>query len=1029
LFFYRRKAFLVLCAAAVLTGLYALAGFVLAPRLIRSALLEDIPKAIGAQAAVGDIRVNPFLLQLEVKDFSLAGAGGEKLLGFQRLFVDLELSSLWYRAFSFGRIDIDSPYVSAVVAQDGALNLMQLKPKAAPAPAPAKPQEKPAGLPSIRIGSFEISQGLLTYEDHSQPDVFAARLEPINFELQEFTTGVEGGKFTFTGSSKLGERIEWHGHLSAQPIESDGEFQINGLFAHTLWEYLQDRLNFDVNSGSIDLAATYQFSAGDGGNPGNLRVDVSKVGLSHLAVRPKGADADWITVPDLEVTGTTVDLAKRQAHVDLVALTGLGVTAWREPDGTVNLMKLAGAPGAAAGAGGKRTAATAATPPASTAPVAPTLATAAPAADSGPPWQFDLREFDLRDARLSMEDRSTSPAVKVLLAPVTINVTGASQDLSKPVHVALDLRVNEKGAVKLSGDVTPQPVSADLTLEMTGVELAVAQPYIAQHASMTLLSGELGAAAKLHYGPGKGMPALQFAGKVAVENLHTVDNALQADFINWDRLEIDGLKFTQGPDRLDIEQIVARKPYARVIIESDESMNVKRILAAPGAAGAESGPVPQTAAPTPAAAASRPAKKAAGAPEPAVAAAAPTPMPMSIRKILVQAGQANFADLSIRPNFSTGIQGLEGSIVGLSSRPDSRAKMDLHGSVDKYSPVSVTGEFNVLGPKLYTDVALNFSNIELTVFNPYSGKFAGYNISKGKLSTDLHYKVDGRALDAQHHIVVDQLEFGDKTASKDAVSLPIKLAVSLLKDRNGVIDLNLPVTGTLDDPKFRLGPIIWRVFVNLLEKAITAPFALLGSLFGGGPDIQFIDFRPGRSALDAAAADKARNVAKALIERPQLKIAVPIAVVPPIDRPALIAAQYGAELADIQAAKGSAKKGAAAPPTPPDFAQLDPRAQLDVLTRLYAKDLGGSPQYPETVTGLKSKAEIVSAKVDYLGTTIREHIQVGDAELLALGQERAKQLQQALLADSQLGADRVFLVANDKAKSQDGLVRLELTLQ
>jgi hypothetical protein len=355
--------------------------------------------------------------------------------------------------------------------------------------------------------------------------------------------------------------------------------------------------------------------------------------------------------------------------------------------------------------------------------------------------------------------------------------------------------------------------------------------------------------------------------------------------------------------------------------------------------------------------------------------------------------------------------------------------MDLHGSVDKYSPVSVTGEFNVLGPKLYTDVALNFSNIELTVFNPYSGKFAGYNISKGKLSTDLHYKVDGRALDAQHHIVVDQLEFGDKTASKDAVSLPIKLAVSLLKDRNGVIDLNLPVTGTLDDPKFRLGPIIWRVFVNLLEKAITAPFALLGSLFGGGPDIQFIDFRPGRSALDAAAADKARNVAKALIERPQLKIAVPIAVVPPIDRPALIAAQYGAELADIQAAKGSAKKGAAAPPTPPDFAQLDPRAQLDVLTRLYAKDLGGSPQYPETVTGLKSKAEIVSAKVDYLGTTIREHIQVGDAELLALGQERAKQLQQALLADSQLGADRVFLVATDKAKSQDGLVRLELTLQ
>ena len=141
--------------------------------------------------------------------------------------------------------------------------------------------------------------------------------------------------------------------------------------------------------------------------------------------------------------------------------------------------------------------------------------------------------------------------------------------------------------------------------------------------------------------------------------------------------------------------------------------------------------------------------------------------------------------------------------------------------------------------------SMSFRNIELSIFNPYSGKFAGYDISKGKLTTELHYKVEGRKLDAQHHIIIDQLEFGDKTASKQAVSLPIKLAVALLKDRNGVIDLNLPVGGSLDDPSFRLAPIIWKVFVNLLEKAVTAPFALLGALFGGGPDLQFIDFKPG----------------------------------------------------------------------------------------------------------------------------------------------------------------------------------------
>ena len=200
------------------------------------------------------------------------------------------------------------------------------------------------------------------------------------------------------------------------------------------------------------------------------------------------------------------------------------------------------------------------------------------------------------------------------------------------------------------------------------------------------------------------------------------------------------------------------------------------------------------------------------------------------------------------PNFSAGHSESEWDACSACPQsPSSRAKVDLHGSVDEFSPVSINGEVNFLSAALYTDLAMSFRNIELSIFNPYSGKFAGYNISKGKLTTELHYKVDGRKLDAQHHIVIDQLEFGDKTASKDAVSLPIKLAVALLKDRNGVIDLNLPVSGSLDDPKFRLGPIIWKVFVNILEKAVTAPFALLGALFGGGPDLQFIDFHPGTS--------------------------------------------------------------------------------------------------------------------------------------------------------------------------------------
>jgi hypothetical protein len=663
---------------------------------------------------------------------------------------------------------------------------------------------------------------------------------------------------------------------------------------------------------------------------------------------------------------------------------------------------------------------------ASPAPAAsPPLAASSSAAASAP-WQVELHEFNLTDAHISAEDRTARPTAKIVLAPLSLHVTGASLDLAKPVSVALETRINESGSLTANGEVTPQPAAASWSLKIADIDLTALQPYIGQHTSMTLRSGRLGGDAKFRYGA-KQKPVVLFTGNIHVDDLHTVDDTLHDDFINWQRLDVLGLNYQQAPDRLDIAQIVARKPYARVIIEADSSLNAKRVLAGPGTASPQP---PSADAVSAGKAAAKRRSHGSSAAQSAPAAPAPgssQPMPMAIKKVTVEGGLANFTDLSVAPNFSAGIQNLGGTVLGLSSKPSSRAKVDLHGNIDANSPVSITGEVNLLSAALYTDLAMSFRNIELSIFNPYSGKFAGYNIAKGKLTTELHYKVDSGKLDAQHHIIIDQLEFGDKTASKDAVSLPVKLAVALLKDRNGVIDLNLPVTGSLDDPKFRLAPIIWKVLVNILEKAITAPFALLGALFGGGPDIQFVEFHPGTSALDPAAVDKVKAVAKALAERPQLKIEVPIAVVPDIDRPALAAAQFNAQLNELQTLKPGRKKSAGAAPTPYD--QLDPGAKLELLTELYVKDVGAEPKYPAAVTDLKQKPELVSGKIDFLTQGIREHLVVGDADLNALGQQRATALEQALLSDAQIDPARVFLVANDKASSKDGLVRLELSLR
>lgn len=1010
---FRTKIARVLAAVGLAVVLYAVAGFVIAPKIIRSALLEDIPKTLGVKAAVGDIHINPFLLQVEVKDFALSGGGGEKLVGFERLFVDFELSSLWKRAYSFANIDMAAPYVNATVARDGTLNLQKYRPKSRV----VQTRAVQGTLPPVRVDSLKITRGSADYVDHSRPSEFAAHLQPIDFELRNFTTGAEGGLFTFSGSSKLGERIDWHGHLAVQPLESDGEVRIVGLRARTIWTYLADRLNFVIASGSIDVDARYKFSYRDNVD---LKVEVSKAAMTDLAVRPKESDTDWIVIPATTLSGANLDLARRRAQVNALSMTGLKVSTWLETDGSFNLLKLAAAPAAPAASIAP---AAAAAPQGSGTPGAGSPAAAA----ASPSWQFELRQFDLKEARISAEDRTTHPVVKIEMAPLSLQIRGASLDLTKPLGIALDTHVNETGSLDVNGEVTPQPLAASLKLKLAGIDLTALQPYIAQHAALTVRSGLLGGEAQLSYGASKPKPALEFTGNVRVDKLQTVDNDLQDDFINWERLDILGLNYRQAPGRLDIAEIAVIKPYARVIIESDTTLNVKRVLTTPGTP-AEAPAAPPSSADKPVAAKAAAMKTAAAKPA-ADRSAVPQTMPMSIKKVTVRSGQANFTDLSVAPNFSAGIQNIQGTVLGLSSMPDSRAKVNLHGEVDAFSPVAITGEINILSAALYTDVVMNFRNIDLSIFNPYSGRFAGYNISKGKLTTEMHYKVEGRKLDAQHHIVIDQLEFGAKTASKQAVSLPIKLAVALLKDRNGIIDLNLPVGGSLDDPSFRLAPIIWKIFVNILEKAVTAPFALLGRLFGGGPELQFIDFKPGASAIEAAAADKIKAVAKAMTERPQLKIDLPIAVVPDLDGPALVGAKFAAQLKEIQALKPSRKGTQGLGAVSPAFEQLSPAAKLDLLTQLYTRDVGTQPKFPEAVTTAKKGADVVSAKIDFLTTGIREHVTVGDAEFKALGEQRAMALQQALLADPQIDPDRVFLVANNKAVAKDGMVRLELSLK
>jgi hypothetical protein len=1103
----RRLLLWVALPALVLLLLYTVLGFFVVPRLVRSGVHDFVTKNYHREVALGDVRFNPYTLRLDVRDFSLPDADGQPMVAFRHLLVDLTVASIWRWGPDFESILLEQPFARVLIKPDGTLNFSELALPPSPEAKP-EPNPKPARL---FIKRFGVLGGNVAFEDRAHPSAFRTEINPITFDLRNFATvGKEGGTYTLSGASDAGERFSWSGTLTTYPLASHGQFEVGNLQAQTIWNYLRDSVQFELPSGVISIAGDYDFTAAT--SPAGIGVTVHDVTVTDLGVRPTGATADYIKLTRLEVHETRADVAKRTVDVGSVRLAGAEVRAWAPGAGgaAVNLMELLGgapeggsasppgprpsagseatsAPGASAGA-----ASSASSPP--TGAGAGSGATSAPAA---PAWVVSVPDIALDNLKISAEDRQMSPAVAMQLDDLSIHVTGFTTSHSTPVAVVMSSKVNHTGKLEAKADLTPDLAGLKGQADLANFDLTVFQPYIAQRTAMTLRNGLL--ATKLNAERGAD-GHLAVSGEVDVTKLRTIDNDLKRDFIKFDGLQIAGLEYQANPTTpskpgsLHIHNITARAPYARVIIESDRTVNVGRVLSGPGgaagsaaaganvadavanvASGTPDSPDAHAAisiggSPTPtASAAPAPAAADAGAATAkahghskhpgakSTAAAAPAKddgMAIAIDAINIQDGSANYADLWIQPHFAVGIQNLNGSILGLSSNPRSRAKVELKGKVDRYAPVHIWGETNPLAATTFSDIRMSFKGVELTGVTPYSGHFAGYKIEKGKLSVDVDYKIENRKLTAAHKVVIDQLELGERVESPDAIHLPLKIAIALLKDRNGVIDIDLPITGSLDDPQFKIGPLIWKAVLNLLTKVATAPFAMLGHLFGGGEQMNYIDFHPGSAVLDASEHDKLVALVKALKEKEKLELDVPVTFSPDLDRPGLAAAHLNARLLELSQDPGGHKHGksggkttpdsAPSPttalmdtPPPSDPALTDPAQRYHLLVALYRADLGKSAALPD----LAQAIEVAGKKKDQpppdfgaanaeLEAALMQKTPVPDNELEMLGKHRARAIQDVLLIGTDIDPSRVFVIGSaPKGAVEKDKVRVELALK
>jgi hypothetical protein len=986
----RKKILTVAAIVAGSLGLYALAGFYWVPRLVRSQVTELFADDYGREIGLGEVRFNPFTFEFEARDFTVPDTDGKRMLGFDRLFLDFELASLWHRAWTFRDIYVERPYARVVQRADGSLNLADLAP---PNSDPAPDDQQPPDIPAVRIGNLDVAEGRIDVADLTRAQPFATTLAPVSFELTDFRTAGSGNTFAFTAGSDRAGQLSVDGSFGVAPLSSHGSLTLAGLQATAISEYLGELIPVSLESGIIDLGFTYDFSLA--GEPFTLILDMPSLTVRELSTVAQGYDVPW-QIPAIDLRDTRVDLAARTVVMNSIEVTDVVAPVWLDASGF-------NAPGVL--------------PRADEQDAVPAASTGAE--DGASSWSVSIPSVSVLNARLPFENRTLKRPATLELVAKSVKVQGFAVPARESLQVEAVVASGAGGEVSTSGSIRLEPLEAGMDLQVRALNLTPLQPYLDDHTDLLFESGALTSKGRLEV---TGIDPLKasYTGDIAIADLHTRDRPLKEDFVNWKSLEVNGIRYASTPAALDIKEIVAREPYMRLILAESGVTNIESILdpaaAADKAAAIEAERAAAKSGKDSKADTSKPAGDEVVAP---VAGPTGPSVAITIGNTRIVDGSVNFADFTTEPDFQIAMEQLKGFIKGSSSDPGSRSELELDGQVDRYAPVHIAGKLNLLAPATYIDIAASFRNIDLTSFNPYSTKFIGYQIAKGKLFIDTEYRVEDNRLEAIHQVKLDQLEFGDKIDSPDAIGLPIKLAVALLKDSQGVIDLELPVSGSVDDPQFKLGPIIWKAFVGLMTKIVTAPFALLGNLFGGGEDLAYLDFAAGSAEVDAAATDKIVVLRKALTERPTLRLEIPWTAAAAVDGPAL-------EQASWEAAVSSAVGEAAS-----DAWKMDRAEYLRRLKALYQQTTGNKPDLPKPPKPAEGepKPDPVEFAIGQLEPGLRAGFAVGGEQVEELAQARAVAVRDALLGDEGLDGERVFISRGDEADAADGNVRMTLSLE
>jgi hypothetical protein len=934
-------------------AVFTLVGFFVLPPILKSILTKKLSENLHRSVTINQIKVNPYTLSIAVKGLTIKDKdGSEPFVSFDEFFIDLQSISIPKMALIFKEVRLTNPYIRIVRHPDKSYNFSDLMEKGE-----SKPTEKEKSKPiRFSLNNVRVENGSVDFSD--EPEHIKHTVRELNIGIPflsnfpyyvqtyvkpSFSAKINGTPYTIQGETKP----------FADSRESSFDITINDLDIPYYLAYAPTKMNFKIVSALLDTRIKISFIETRDKKPS---VTVSgNVSLKKIAVED-GQKKSLLRLPQFDIFIAPSEPLSKIIHLSKISIQSPELEIRRDQKGNLNVLSLL-------------------PEEKKTKPVPEKVTASAP-------FSLAVDEMEMTGGKITFSDVTPSGPVTIVTRNLELKGENISTAKNSKSKFSLSLLLGKKGKISTSGLVGIDPMAADLRMDMKGIELGSFQPYFTDKVRVTVTGGTFSTAGNFSLGmtDSKGLK-VAYRGNASLAGFSTIDKISAEDFLKWNSLSFNDLNVVYSPLSVDIKGIALTDFYSRVIVNPQGTLNLQEIM-----------------------------QKGEQEKEVSPPAQAPEKIPESqknkgsankikIGTVTLQGGKVDVSDRSVTPEYSAALTEIGGRISGLSSEETTLADVDLRGKLNDYAPLEITGKINPLKEDLYVDLRARFTDMDLSPLTPYSGKFVGYTIEKGKLSFDLKYLINKRKLDSQNHIFLDQFTLGDRVESPKATKLPVKLAIALLKDRKGEIKLDIPVTGSLDDPKFSIWGIILKVLMNLIAKAATSPFSLLGALFGGGEELSYVEFDYGSSIITEQNMKKIDTLVKALHDRPSLKLDIEGHVDLEKDKEGLIQYLFNKKI-KVQKLNEMVKKGQ--PAVPVDEVKVEPSEYEKYLKLAYKEE-----KFPKPRNILGMAKDLPVPEMEKLMLT---HIEIKEGDLRNLASQRAMKVKDAILKPGQVEPGRIFIL-------------------